>query len=818
MSLWKYTFRELARRPGHALVTLTGIAVGAAAAVSALVAADAARGQYRELFEGLAGGSSLEVYAPGEVGFDPAIVEHLCRLPGVRAAVPEIRATGGLPSWRASAAVIVRAHPGGGGPTPCDDVALVPEHVLEAHGLRPGGRLRLWGTVGLVNLTVSVMPPADALRAGSGGFVVVSPATARHLFGLGERINLVRLVLDDGADAPAVSTSVASALPPGLIVRDPAGRADVARGLRAAAVYGLIGLTAVALAAAAYIVYGLAQLNLLARYPELAVLRTLGASTRQVEGLLFRQALVLGAAGGLVGVLGGAGLSWAVLQGAGAASGLALAHPRVGWEAVALGIGLGIALALCGVWLPARRACRTPPLVLLRAGAGPAPGRWSGVPVAGVCFAAGLLLLAGCWASWFSPPVGRALFPPALVLALTGLTGIVAPVLPRALAVLDHPIRFAFGPEGALAVRMLARRPVRAVRACGVSFVALVMVVGFGHTVLNTLADVRGWTERAIPADLLVRGAAPDPGFVLNVALPEALGSELAALDGVARVERIAFIPTTADGTPTLVLARTFAPDQPLPLAVRGDDPEALRAGLARGEAVLAEGLAHALHTGPGGFVTLDTPTGPRRVRVAGVVGEYAAGGGALYLTRAAATELFGPHGVHVFLVAAVPGRQSAAEAAVNRFCTGRGLFLQTNHELRKVVVDLTRGLTAGLWALLAVVVVIAALGTGNAVAALAVELRADVRTLHALGMSSGRIRRLFRVLATLIGTVSVPAGVPCGIALALVLDRVVHGLWGYSVPFRVQWQFLLWGAANAVLPAVVVGAGVPLVQRVRSS
>jgi putative ABC transport system permease protein len=374
------------------------------------------------------------------------------------------------------------------------------------------------------------------------------------------------------------------------------------------------------------------------------------------------------------------------------------------------------------------------------------------------------------------------------------------------LACLERPTRFVFGVVGCLAVRQLTKHPDRSARACGVGFITVVVVVSFGHSVLNTLADVRVWAERAIPADLLVRGAPPDPGFVLNAPLPESLGDELRTLNGVASVDRIAFVPTAINGTQTLVLARTFTPDQPLPLALRKDEADTLRAALARGEAVLAESLANTLRIGEGDFISLDTPNGPRRVRVAGIVVEFAAGGAALYLDWDAATVLFGPFGVHVFLVTAREEQKAEAEASVTRFCASRGLFLQRNRELRKTVDDLTRGLTAGLWALLAVMVAVAALGVANAVAAMAIEQREDVRCLHAVGMSAKRIRRMFRLQSVLLAFAGVPVGIPCGILLTLALDFAIGGLWGYSVPFQVQWELLLWTVANAILAGFLAG------------
>ncbi|CAM9722024.1 unnamed protein product, partial [Phaeothamnion confervicola] len=791
--------RDLVRRPGRSLFTVTGIAVGVAAAVAALGAAQAARGHYRELFEGLAGDSALEVFAPGEVGFDPAVAHALLRVPGVRAALPEVQGTGGLPSWYASAAVVVRTYrPSDGGPVPGADEALVPDHMMERHGLKPGGRLRIWGTSGQSDLTVASVRAATPGRA--DGCVIVPLATARHLFGLGANVNVVRVVLDDTADPRTVRGAIAAALPQGLSVREPAGRGDVTGGLRAAATQGLTGLTALALAGAGYIVFGLAQLNLLARRPELAVLRTLGASGRQVEGILLRHALLLGFCGAALGTLGGWLLARGVLGGAGTVTGIAIAAPPFGWDTVLLGVGCGAAVSIGAVWLPARALCRSTPLALFRANAAAAgtnrPGRWVRAAAA-VGLALGLWVLCDSGTGRVPHAWGRPLFAPALALVLASTTGLVAPLLPGLIARLEPVARRLFGTEGVIAVRELGLRPDRTARTSGVVFVTLTMVVGFGHSVMNTLADVRAWTDRAIPAHLLVRGAPPDPGLVLNVALPEPLGAELRALDGVASVEQIAFTATAVNGGPALLLARTFTADRPLAIDLRGADPEAVRAALANGETVLADGLANDLRLRVGDRLALDTPFGPKTLRVAAVVTEYAAGGRALYLDWATATSLFGPLGVHVFLVTVRPG--TSAEAEVERFCTARGLFLQRDRELRVTIDGLTRGLTGGLWALLAAMIASAGLGVANAVAAVAQEQRADARALHAIGMPARRIRRAFGLQTVFLTLAGLPGGVVCGIALALVLDRAVCGLWGYSVPFAVRWDFLS-GVAGATM------------------
>jgi|GEM_PF-6731705 len=809
MGLWRYALRELLRHPGRSIFTLTGIAVGVAAAVASFVAAQTARGHYRALFDGVSDRVTLEVHAPGEAGFDPAISKSLEEIPGVVAAIPEVCGIGGMPSWYCSVPVVVRGQSRTEDEAvPRPDEVFVPAPFAEAHGMKRGGRLRLWGKTGQADLTISTRP-AKHIRFGANAGVTVSLSTAQQLFGLGEKVNLVRVILDDTANPNHARQSIAAAIPSGLAVREPAGRADVSGGLRAAAIEGLTGLTALALAGAGYIVFGLAQLNLIARRSELAILRTLGASTQQVRGILFRHAILLGIGGGGLGTGGGLLLAWGISASASASMGVTLASPRVGWPSILLGMGIGLGISLAALWLPARQMCQQSPLELFRAAprpaASPSRRKWS-TPCTTFVLAAGIWLLAEIACGTIPPQAGQPLFPLGLVLVLVGLAGVTGPQLMRLLPHLERPAKVICGIEGMLAVRQLGVRHERTARASGVVFVAVTMVVGFGHSVLNTLTDVRGWTDRAIPAHFLVRGGLPDPGFVLNVPLPESIGEDLRKMDGVASVEQISFLSTSVNDMPVLVLARTFPADRSLPLDLRHADSSVVRAGLANGEAILAESLAKALDVRDGDSISLATPTGAQRIRVAGVVTEYAAGGQALYLDWKTATSLFGPCAVHVFLVTGRVDQRKELDGELSRYCSARGLHLQRSQELRQVVDDLTRGLTGGLWALLMVIVAVAALGVTSTVAVNAQEQQQDARVLQAIGMSTRRIARAFRLQVIILILMSLPAAILCGILLAAGLDRAIRGLWGYSVPFQIQWTFLSESVGGTILAAILSG------------
>jgi putative ABC transport system permease protein len=224
-----------------------------------------------------------------------------------------------------------------------------------------------------------------------------------------------------------------------------------------------------------------------------------------------------------------------------------------------------------------------------------------------------------------------------------------------------------------------------------------------------------------------------------------------------------------------------------------------IRRGLADGGAVLADGLARSLHAAPGDLVTLDTPHGSQAVRVVGMVTEYAGGGSALYLDRATANRLFGPIGVHAFLVTARAGQRDRAHAALARFCGSHGLLLQKNEDIRRSVDDLTRAMTAALWALLALMFAVAGLGVGSVVAVNAREQARDMALLRAVGMVRRDRRRTVRLQALLLTVAGLLPGLGGGAILAVILGRTIDGLWGYRVPFHLRWE-LMTGVAGMTL------------------
>ncbi len=756
-TLWRYTARTLRRRPGRTVLTLVGIAIGVATAVAVSLTVEATRQAHREMFSAVAGAAALEVVAEGLGGFDEQLAERVEAVAGVRAVVPAIQ----------SPAVLI----GPAGVVPVMVVGSDPQRDRVAHTL----------TVRAGHLPGTKEARGIALEAGFAAASRLDLGQKARLSSAGGQVEL-----------------------PVVALLEPRGPAAFNGGAVACASAAVAG---------AFVILNAFLMSLGERRRQLAVLRALGATRRQVTLLLLREALLLGCAGTLLGVALGLGLSVVFRQVIGFLNAITLPDP--GWPPgpFLLALGLGPGMALAAALVPARRAARRAPLEdLLQKGEAPgARARlWPGYIGLGLIAGLGVFVF-GITRGWFDQAVATALLAPALAGYLAGWVLIVPLILGPLHRLTAAALRPLLGREGDLAFRQLARRPGRTSLTAGVLLAALVLSVGSGQQLLNNLRHIDGWIDRVISADFFVRGTWPDITVaVTTAALPDGLAAEVEGLGpAVARVDRFGYVLAQADGRPVAVMAYSFAEGRPLSLAVEQGDPEDVLRGLLRGEVALGAPLARRLGLRVGDRVTLGTRAGPRALRVAGVVAEYTGGGMALYMEWESARRLFDVQGPHTLAVTARPGREAELGPMLREFCARRGLLFQSAAEVKRIIGEQLSGVIAFLVVLLALIFVVAALGVVNTLTMNILEQTRELGVLRAIGLQRRQVRKLILSQAVgLVGICLLP-GLVGGLGLAWMASVAADALLGIRIPFHIDVGFLVCCLA-AALAAVVLAALLP--------
>jgi putative ABC transport system permease protein len=812
-TLLRLSVRQMRARPGRSALTLLGIVIGVAAVVAVWASIGLVRGGFRAMFDSVSGRATFEVVAEGDAHLDPGLAADLAGVSGVEAAVPTVQGSAALMLDGKTAPVFVV------GIDPARDrevrrYSLREGTFLEGPGvLLEGGfadSLGLGLGDGLVLFTArgprpvlvtGLLEPEGAAIMMGGSVVFMRQADAQRLLGLGDRVSAVHLVLAEGAAEEQVRGDVERLLPVGAGIQRPASRGQLALDTMAGTELAMGNAAVLSVVLGAFIILNTFLMNLGERRRQLATLRACGATRGQVGRMILAEAALLGSIGGLLGVPLGYLVSWAMASSMQEVLSVPLPAISFGLDAVALALVLGPGVSMLAALLPALLTRGVSPLELVRRQAvvDPRRQRWAAAPgmvlLVGTAVLAEGLIAGRIGAEWSAASSALALasaimIAPALLRPLVGGLGF-----------LTRPLQ---GVTEVIALRQLLRSPLRNSLTVGVLGGALAMSIGMGNSVLSNVRNLREWTDRTIVGDFLVRSVMPDPMLTVVPSLPSSVGEEIAAIDGIDDVRPVKFLRVQVDGQRAMLLARELPADGSIHLHLtQGGVPDEVRAGLERGEVVLGQRLSQELGKGAGASVVLDTPSGPRSMKVAGTVTEFTGGGMALYLEWEQAQHLFEFEGADVFLIDAAHGQEPAVQADLEELTRSKGLLLQSHQGFRDLIDEMNAGVIGALWALLGVLFLVASFGVVNTLTMNVLEQTRELGLLRAVAMTRAQVRRTVVAQAAAMALVSFVPGGLAGLLLAYLMNAAAPALLGVELEFTLHWGFI----ASTFLVAGVITA-----------
>src|SRR5262249_32299394 len=144
---------------------------------------------------------------------------------------------------------------------------------------------------------VGTAKSAQIRNLDDGVSLVVPLATAHEVFGSYGQVDRIRVESATPEQRAALVKQLAGSLPPALTAQIPAGRIRLADELLRSAELALQFSGFLALAMAGFIILNTLRMNFSERRREFAILRALGASQRQVRGLLWAESVWIGCLG-----------------------------------------------------------------------------------------------------------------------------------------------------------------------------------------------------------------------------------------------------------------------------------------------------------------------------------------------------------------------------------------------------------------------------------------------------------------------------------------------------------------------------------------
>jgi putative ABC transport system permease protein len=562
----------------------------------------------------------------------------------------------------------------------------------------------------------------------------------------------------------------------------------------------------VSLLVAAIVIYNTFRILAAQRTRELALLRCVGASRRQVFAGILAEACAAGIAASAAGVLGGLGLGWALQRVFGAFGFPIPAAPLVLTPAMAaISVALGVVVTLLAATVPAWAATKVAPVAALAAHAEPRVTRavgWRRVAVA-VVFGAGGLLLTRLGIAGATRQNGFLLIAAGgmvFFVAVLALGPLIAPPVTRFFGWLPGRL---LGAPARLATANARRNPHRVAATTAALTIGIALMTLFTVVASSAEASTTATIREHYPF-----GYAVTPGQAGPAVVPSRVVAALRAAPALGLVAPYYQRTARANGTPVPVGALASGGLAAIAPPMTAGSLALLRPGTV----AVDTGELGALGTRAGGTVAVRTPdAGPLRLRVVAV---YQGANSPLPSVLLAAPDYlrgFRPAAAQAVYLNAAPGAGvPRARAAVYR-ATATDPLLQVT-----TVADYTSTLSSrvnqvlALFAvLLGLAILIALLGIANTLSLSVIERTRETALLRALGLTRGQLRRMLLVEALLMALLGVAVGVALGTGFGWAMtDAFIRSAGGgvFSVPYaRIGLYVVLGaaaGAAAALLPA----------------
>lgn len=816
MLQWKIAWREMRRHPGRASLTWLSVVIGVAAVLAVGLSTGSARLAYQAMYQTITGRAALEISAAGGSTIDASLLESVRTTPGVQAAVPLIQrnaimyygdgrmkliAMGIDPKLDAA----VRDYEVVSGQTLAEKGgSLLDASLARNLNIKVGDEVKLLVQRGIVKTTiVGLVKPTSGGGVSSGGVLFMPLATAQRRFAAPGQLDRIQVVVNDDVDPETVQSRLQSHLPAGIQIKPPTTHSSMAEETMMALENGLGLATAFSLLAAVFIIMNTFLMNVGQRRRQLAVLRAIGATRRQVAGLMFREALLLGVIGTLAGVF--LGLGAARLLNVAMSRLFQAPLPAIELRALPLAIAaaFGLGVSLLGAWLPARKAARLTPLEGM---SGIAPGdveghsHWS-VAIGLITLMLSVGLFIACWSGWLR-------FENSVLVTVMLLISLVLllPLVLRPLTWLSQQfLQPVAGVESRLARRQLLRHRGRTTLTIGVLFVAVATGLGLANSVLDNVEDVRNWYRATIVGDFFVRAAMPDMETGMAASVPEAVGQELRAIPGVTRIASVRFVSARVENQAVIVVAS----GKTLELA-SAPAPDTAKFSAPQGDNVfIGSVLAQRLEKEAGDTITLDTRDGPRPLTITAVTNDYLAGGLSIHMNVDLARRLLGVEGVDAYIVTADHAKLQAVEHALRAICQKHGMLLQSYAELTGIIEGMMAGVVGSLWGLLVLGLIVAGFGVVNTLGMNVLEQTRELGLLRVVAMTRGQVRKAIVAQAAMLGLLGVTPGLLAGAGMAYIINLSTQPVIGHPVVFTLHPWLLLSGFLGG-MAMVLVAAWIP--------
>jgi putative ABC transport system permease protein len=604
------------------------------------------------------------------------------------------------------------------------------------------------------------------------------------LFGEVGRYDAIDVLAKPGVNKAQLQSAIAKVLPPGVqVVTGQTVANEQTQDVNQALSFfstALLVFAFISLFVGGFTIFNTFSILVGQRTRELALLRILGASRRQLFRSVILEAAILGLVASLVGL--GLGVLTAIgledlLKGFGITlpTGALIFRLRTVIAALVVGIGVTVVSAIS----PARRAVRIAPVAALSTHSSGEVESSRRRIIAGSTI--GVLGIAALFIGLSKPAIQ--LVGVGAVAIFIG-AGMLAPVVARPMAsVIGRPLASLLGISGKLGRENSMRSPRRTAQTASALMVGLALVSTIAVFGASLSKSATSSVDEAISADYIITSSgAGAGGFSASVA---SAAQRVPGVIAVSTVYSGQFQFLGSLSSLTAVSTNQLPETVTLRMSTGTGAP-----ALAAGELLIDTTTANSKHLVVGSAVAVKfAQTGDSTMRIGGIfkanalLGSFVVGDG-FFLSHFNAP-----------LPVAVLIRTSAGSGAVNAALRAYpNLLIQTRAQFEKAQQASVNQLLGLVYVLLALAVLIALIGIVNTLMLSVFERTHEIGLLRAVGMRRRQVKAMIRSEAVILSIFGAIIGVVIGTALGVAFSSSLkqQGITDIVVPFGSLVLFLV--------------------------
>ncbi|MEA2497442.1 MAG: putative transport system permease protein [Thermoleophilaceae bacterium] len=830
----RLVLRGLAARKVRAFLTALAVLLGVAMVAGSYVLTDTINQSFERIFEQGEKGVAVEVTPHENIKqsdenpppFSESLLTKVRAVDGVKIAVGGIFdqgsilgrnnkpiSTHGAPNFITS--VVPRAldpfnYVQGGPPRRDGEVAL-DKFTADRHKFKVGDRIGIVGRAPKRTFKlVGIARYGNVASFGGASVAAVTLKDAQELTANAGRLQSIEIGNSAGISDQELKKRIRAVLPGSVDVRTGAEQAakqssDQKKNFSVLTTI-LVAFGFIALFVGAFIIFNTFSITVAQRTKEFAMLRTLGASRRQVLASVFTEAFLIGVFASIAGLLAGIGYA----KGIGALfKAIGVDLPSQGTvvltRTIVVALLVGVLLTVAASLFPAIRATRVAPLEALREGSGAQAGpRGRRYAIGAVLVVLGFAAMAYGLLGVSNSDSALTLIGLGTLLVFLGAAMLSPRLVPPIARVASAPLVRFRGLPGQLARENTMRNPARTAVTAAALMIGIALVTFVAVFAAGLKAGINSTIDKNFRGDFVLQNT---DGFS---PIPPAAGDAVAKLPGVATVSHW----RTSVGKVTGVSGRA---------AVTGLDPATAGGALALdwdkgspatltnlkpGQAIVDNKYGKKHKFGVGSTLKIRTPTNVTlNLEVVGSVKDRADFLGDVVVPLTQIERDFDQRQDTIAVInlekgASVAGTKKRITTLLDhQFPTIKSL---NQRELKASQSKGFNQLVNLIYGLLSLAVIISIFGIVNTLVLTIHERTRELGLLRAVGMSRRQVRRLIRYESVVTALIGAILGAVLGFFFAVVVSRpIADEGFVLKVPVVSIATFLILAALAGVLAAI---------------